>query len=69
MPRPGPAPVLEWTEDPAANRLIAEDPLALLVGFCLDQQFPIEQAFLGPLRIRERLGTLDPCLLYTSRCV
>jgi uncharacterized HhH-GPD family protein len=60
MPRPGPAPVLEWTEDPAANRLIAEDPLALLVGFCLDQQFPIEQAFLGPLRMRERLGTLDP---------
>ncbi len=53
-------PQLEWTGDPAADRLIAEDPLALLIGFCLDQQFPIEQAFLGPLRIRERLGTLDP---------
>jgi uncharacterized HhH-GPD family protein len=60
MPAPDPVPALEWTDDPAANRLIAENPLALLVGFCLDQQFPIEQAFLGPLRMRERLGTLDP---------
>ncbi len=60
MPTPHPVPILEWTEDPAANRLVAQDPLALLIGFCLDQQFPIEQAFLGPLRMRERLGTLDP---------
>jgi uncharacterized HhH-GPD family protein len=60
MPTPDRVPTLEWTEDPAANRLVAENPLALLVGFCLDQQFPIEQAFLGPLRMRERLGTLDP---------
>jgi len=59
MPTPPPAPHLGWTEDEEANRLVAEDPLALLIGFCLDQQFPIEQAFLGPLRIRERLGTLD----------
>ncbi|MGD1032832.1 MAG: HhH-GPD-type base excision DNA repair protein [Candidatus Dormibacteria bacterium] len=59
MPAPAPAPRLGWTEDDDANRLVAEDPLALLIGFCLDQQFPIEQAFLGPLRIRERLGTLD----------
>ena len=60
MPTPDRAPVLEWTEDPAANRLLAENPLALLIGFCLDQQFRIEQAFLGPLRMRERLGTLEP---------
>jgi uncharacterized HhH-GPD family protein len=59
MPTPTLPPRLEWTEDPAADRLIAEDPLALLIGFCLDQQVPIEHAFLGPLRIRERLGTLD----------
>ena len=59
MPAPAPPPNLEWTEDPEANRLIAENPLALLIGFCLDQQIPIEHAFLGPLRIRERLGTLD----------
>ena len=60
MPTPKGAPILQWTEDPAANRLIADNPLALLIGVCLDQQFPIEQAFLGPLRMRERLGTLDP---------
>jgi uncharacterized HhH-GPD family protein len=60
VPTPHSAPSLEWTEDPAANRLVAGNPLALLIGFCLDQQFPIEQAFLGPLRMRERLGTLDP---------
>ena len=60
MPPRTPAPFLEWTDDPEANRLVTEDPLALLIGFCLDQQFPIEQAFLGPLRVRERLGTLDP---------
>ena len=52
-------PSLEWTDDPEANRLIAQDPLALLIGFCLDQQFPIERAFLGPLSVRDRLGTLD----------
>jgi len=65
MPSPIPPPRLEWTEDPAADRLIAEDPLALLIGFCLDQQVPIEHAFLGPLRIRERLGTLDAGRLAT----
>jgi uncharacterized HhH-GPD family protein len=52
-------PRLGWTDDPEANRLVARDPLALLIGFCLDQQFPIERAFLGPLTIRARLGTLD----------
>jgi uncharacterized HhH-GPD family protein len=56
-------PHLEWTEDPQANRLIAEDPLALLIGFCLDQQIPIEHAFLGPMRMRERLGSLDAARL------
>ena len=59
MPAHAPTPHLGWTDDDEANRLVAEDPLALLIGFCLDQQFPIEQAFLGPLRIREQLGTLD----------
>jgi uncharacterized HhH-GPD family protein len=51
---------LEWTGDPEADRLISEDPTALLIGFCLDQQVPIEWAFQGPLRMRERLGTIDP---------
>lgn len=60
MPRSTRLPVLEWTDDPAANCLVAENPLALLIGFCLDQQVPIEWAFLGPLKMTERLGTLDP---------
>jgi uncharacterized HhH-GPD family protein len=51
---------LWFTEDDAANRLIADDPFALLVGFALDQQVTVQQAFLGPLRLKERLGTLEP---------
>lgn len=56
-------PTLEWTDDPEANRLVAENPLALLIGFCLDQQVPIEWAFLGPKTLRDRLGTLDAAAL------
>jgi uncharacterized HhH-GPD family protein len=52
-------PRLEWTGDPDADRLISESPTAMLIGFCLDQQVPIEWAFLGPLRMQERLGTFD----------
>ena len=52
-------PQLEWTGDPEADRLISESPTALLIGFCLDQQVPIEWAFLGPLRMQERLSTFD----------
>src|SRR5436305_1725280 len=51
---------LYFTEDDEANRLIAEDPFALLVGFALDQQITVQQAFTGPLRIKQRVGTLDP---------
>ena len=47
---------LPWTEQEDANRLLAEDPLALLLGMMLDQQFPMERAFLGPHLLRERLG-------------
>ena len=50
---------LYFTDSDEANRLIAEDPMALLIGFALDQQVTVQQAFLGPLRLRERLGTLD----------
>ncbi|HEY8755814.1 MAG TPA: HhH-GPD-type base excision DNA repair protein [Candidatus Dormibacteraeota bacterium] len=53
------APRMEWTGDPEADALVARDPLALLIGFCLDQQIPVEKAFLGPLDIQRRLGTLD----------
>ena len=51
---------LYFTEDEAANRLLADDPFALLVGFALDQQVTVQQAFLGPLRLKERLGSLEP---------
>jgi uncharacterized HhH-GPD family protein len=50
---------LYFTDSDEANELIATDPMALLIGFALDQQVTVGQAFLGPLRLRERLGTLD----------
>lgn len=51
---------LPWTGDPSADRLLANDPLALLIGMLLDQQFPMERAFYGPYLLQERLGeTLD----------
>ena len=51
---------LYFTEDDEACRLLAADPFALLVGFALDQQITVQQAFAGPLRIKQRVGTLDP---------
>src|SRR6186713_798126 len=49
---------LHYTDSDEANELLATDPLALLIGFALDQQVPVQTAFLGPLKIKERLGTL-----------
>lgn len=57
---------LYFTESDAANALIASDPLALLVGFVLDQQVTVQQAFLGPLTIRQRLGAFDAATLATA---
>jgi uncharacterized HhH-GPD family protein len=54
---------LYFTDCDEANRLIATDPMALLIGFSLDQQVTVQQAFLGPLRLRERLGSVDPAAL------
>jgi uncharacterized HhH-GPD family protein len=51
---------LYFTDDDEANALIASDPFALLVGFALDQQVTVPTAFLGPLKLKQRLGTLDP---------
>jgi len=48
--------VLYWTDDKKAQRLVASDPLALLIGFLLDQQVPMEWAFAAPQRLKERLG-------------
>jgi uncharacterized HhH-GPD family protein len=50
---------LYFTESDGANELIATDPMALLVGFALDQQVSVQKAFSGPLVLRERLGSLD----------
>ncbi len=51
---------LWFTDDRAACELLARDPFALLVGFAIDQQVPVQKAFAGPLVLRERVGTLDP---------
>lgn len=50
---------LYFTESDEANALNAADPMALLVGFVLDQQVTVQKAFVGPLALRERLGSLD----------
>ena len=50
---------LWFTDDDEANALIASDPMALLVGFVLDQQVTVQKAFAGPLALKERLGSLD----------
>jgi uncharacterized HhH-GPD family protein len=54
---------LYFTDSDEANQLIAKDPMALLIGFALDQQVTVEKAFSGPLAIKERVGTLDPAKL------
>ena len=54
------ADALWFTDDPAACRLLAEDPFALLVGFAIDQQVPVQKAFAGPYVLLERAKTLEP---------
>ena len=54
---------LHFTDSDEANELIASDPLALLVGFVLDQQVTVQKAFVGPLALKERLGSLDAATL------
>jgi uncharacterized HhH-GPD family protein len=50
---------LYFTGNEDADRLIAQEPLALLIGFALDQQVTVPTAFLGPQKLKERLGGLD----------
>jgi uncharacterized HhH-GPD family protein len=50
---------LYFTDSDEANELIASDPMALLIGFALDQQVSVQKAFSGPLALRERVGSLD----------
>jgi len=54
---------LHITGDAEADRLLSDDPLALLIGMLLDQQVAMETAFAGPLKISERAGTLDAAAL------
>jgi uncharacterized HhH-GPD family protein len=54
---------LHITGDAAADRLLTEDPLALLIGMLLDQQVAMETAFTGPLKIKERVGSVDAATL------
>jgi uncharacterized HhH-GPD family protein len=51
---------LHFTGNDEADRLLAEEPMALLIGFALDQQVPVPTAFAGPLKLKQRIGTLDP---------
>ncbi|KRE35686.1 Fe-S cluster assembly protein HesB [Janibacter sp. Soil728] len=50
-------------QDDTADELLSSDPFALLLGMLLDQQFPMERAFAGPAKVKERFGNLDPAQL------
>src|SRR4249919_1718444 len=50
---------LYFTDDAEANKLNAKEPMALLIGFVLDQQVTVQKAFAGPLAIEQRLGSFD----------
>jgi uncharacterized HhH-GPD family protein len=50
---------LPFTGDDEADRLLVEEPLALLIGFALDQQVTVQKAFSGPAELKRRLGHLD----------
>ena len=50
---------LHFTGNDEADALLAEQPLALLIGFVLDQQVPVQKAFSGPLELKQRIGNLD----------
>jgi uncharacterized HhH-GPD family protein len=54
---------LYFTDSDEANALIAQDPMALLIGFALDQQVSVQKAFAGPQVLTERLGSIDAATL------
>ena len=59
-------PQLHITGDADADRLLGDEPLALLIGMLLDQQVPMETAFVGPAKIKERLGAFDAAAIATA---
>ncbi len=54
---------LPFTGDDEADRLLVSEPLALLIGFALDQQVTVQKAFSGPLELQRRVGHLDAAKL------
>jgi uncharacterized HhH-GPD family protein len=56
---------LYLSTEPDADALLTDDPLALLVGMLLDQQVPMERAFVAPYRLAQRLSVsrLDPAVI------
>jgi uncharacterized HhH-GPD family protein len=56
---------LPFTGDDEADRLLVAEPLALLIGFELDQQVTLQKAFSGPLELQRRIGTLDAATIAT----
>ena len=54
---------LPFTGNADADALLATDPVALLIGFALDQQVTVQKAFAGPFELRRRIGTLDPAAI------
>lgn len=57
---------LHFTGNDEADVLLAEEPLALLIGFALDQQVTVQTAFSGPLKLKQRFGTLDARKIATA---
>ncbi len=57
---------LFFTGDEAADRLLVDEPLAMLIGFALDQQVTVQKAFSGPLELQRRVGQLDATKLAAS---
>jgi uncharacterized HhH-GPD family protein len=60
------ADALHFTGNDEADALLAQEPLALLIGFALDQQVPVQTAFSGPLKLKQRFGTLDARKIATA---
>jgi uncharacterized HhH-GPD family protein len=56
-------PNLQLVQEPAADELLTTNPLALLIGMLLDQQYPMEAAFAGPKKIADRIGDVDAALI------
>jgi uncharacterized HhH-GPD family protein len=60
------ADALHFTGNEEADALLAAEPLALLIGFALDQQVPVQTAFSGPLKLKQRFGSLDARAIATA---